>query len=205
MRPTPCALAGKPKIRRRNQSDPLPAKKNDLGGPIKVDQVSSLLDNVLQMGNTTTKGQDMNTYSIEDRDDDATDAIDAASPQEAAEEYASAFPSRDEAYWITVGVWLADGTQDRDDCETIVIAIQPDEPECSDGTTVHAWDSPSWLPDHGRVGQAVCLDCGCSRITDNNAQNRVDGTQGHTSISYCAGEFAQQIASKNANTDKGER
>jgi hypothetical protein len=87
--------------------------------------------------------------------------------------------------------------------EIVTVTVEPDEPSCSHGG--HDWRAPHEIVGgleenpgvrgHGAgvIMTRVCMNCGCGRHTDTWAQNREDGTQGHTSVRYEPGEFSAEI------------
>jgi hypothetical protein len=103
-----------------------------------------------------------------------------------------------ETFWVRVYVECDDGTD-----EIVTVTVEPDEPSCSHGG--HDWRAPHEIVGgleenpgvrgHGAgvIMTRVCMNCGCGRHTDTWAQNREDGTQGHTSVRYEPGEFSAEI------------
>lgn len=90
------------------------------------------------------------------------------------------------------------GETDRD-----TVALDPPEPECT--KVKHDWQSPHeivggieenpgcWGHGGGVIMTAVCMHCGCARITDTWAQRPDTGEQGLTSVSYEAGKYDDQV------------
>jgi hypothetical protein len=122
--------------------------------------------------------------------------IEAASAEEAAAEYVSGgdWAEASETYWITVYVQEAGS----EDVEPHKVVVEPVEPACDEEE--HSWESPFEIvggikSNPGVFGHGggvtiheVCAHCGVHRHTDTWAQDRVDGTQGHTSVQYGAPE-----------------
>lgn len=70
------------------------------------------------------------------------------------------------------------------------VEIAPVEPDCADGND-HDWRHRHVIGNGGGViVTEVCRHCGKRRITDTWAQDRGDGSQGHTSVAYEAPEEA---------------
>ena len=70
------------------------------------------------------------------------------------------------------------------------VEIAPVEPDCDDGNE-HDWRHRHVVGNGGGViVTEVCRHCGKRRITDTWAQDRGDGSQGHTSVAYEAPEEA---------------
>ncbi len=79
----------------------------------------------------------------------------------------------------------------------VMVEIDPVAPNCADGSRDgHDWQSPIeivggvkenpgvWGHGGGVMIHAVCMRCGCARITDTWAQDRATGRQGLTSVSF---------------------
>lgn len=119
--------------------------------------------------------------------DDLEAAIDAAKD----EVDTSCYGERDETIWCDYCV--------RNDVTgeygTFSLQIDPDEPDCAAGHE-HDWRTPHSVlgglrENPGVVGHGggvicreVCLHCGRYQVTDTWAQNRSNGTQGLTSVTY---------------------
>lgn len=85
--------------------------------------------------------------------------------------------------------------EERADEATHRVALEPDEPSCTDGHE-HDWCAPHsvvggcaetpgvWGHGAGTFARDVCRHCGWYRLTDTWAQDRTDGTQGLTSTRY---------------------
>lgn len=133
--------------------------------------------------------------------------------REAAEEYVSDgdWGECESTHWVTVYTWpryRVDDVEvdDLDDRESHTVAIEPEEPSCSESE--HDWQSPHDLVGgceqnpgvYGHGGgvyiNEVCMHCGCGRTTDTWAQNRENGEQGLTSVSYEPGKYAGEIPSR---------
>jgi hypothetical protein len=129
----------------------------------------------------------------------------ALTPEEAAQDYVNDGSWGDVASttWVNVYVWarytVGDVSVDEDDRSHHKIALNPDEPECSEGS--HDWRSPYcllggleenpgvWGNAGGVIVKEVCIHCGCKRIRDTWAQDREDGTQGLDSVEYEEGAY----------------
>lgn len=80
------------------------------------------------------------------------------------------------------------------------VAIEPAEPACSHGEG-HDWQSPVEIvggidenpgvrgSGGGVIIDECCMHCGCQRQTDTWAQDRTDGEQGLTSVTYRVGHY----------------
>lgn len=103
--------------------------------------------------------------------------------------------------WINVYTWpryyVGDiYIDDENDRESTMIAIDPEEPDCTSMSGCHNWQSPHYLVGGikenpgvlGRGGGVIideaCMACGCQRTTDTWAQCPDTGVQGLRSISY---------------------
>jgi hypothetical protein len=139
---------------------------------------------------------------------------DAESATEAAQEYVDggSWGEVESTTWIHVRTWrVAIGPDAKGDaCEwtisegTIIVPIEPEEPECSHSGG-HDWQSPYellgglrenpgvWGKGGGIVAEEVCMRCGCSRTTDTWAQDPETGAQGLESHSYEAGKYADEV------------
>jgi hypothetical protein len=131
-------------------------------------------------------------------DGNADIEIEAETAEEAAQEYV------DGGDWETTGVtWWIDirctplddaGEDIEDDAETITIAVEPEEPECTEAD--HDWCNPLevvggiesnpgvWGHGGGVEITEVCRHCGAYRITDTWAQRQDTGEQGLRSTEY---------------------
>lgn len=119
----------------------------------------------------------------------------------------------DETLWSR-GYLIPIGDGEEGEAELIRVQIDPAEPEClagaeraglTDDGSQHRWRAPHSLvgglkenpgvQGHGGgvIYVEVCTLCGCARTTDTWAQDPTDGTQGHTSVSYEEGEYAERI------------
>lgn len=131
--------------------------------------------------------------------------IEADSSREAAQEYVDGadWGPIESTTWINVYVYEQDESGEEDGPQRIKIAIQPDEPKCSEPQ--HDWQSSYeilgglkenpgvWGHGGGVIIKEVCMHCGCLRVTDTWAQDRETGEQGLTSIRYEPGEFADDV------------
>ena len=123
--------------------------------------------------------------------------IEAADSEAAAQEYVDGgdWGSPLSTVWVNVTVWA----DDPDDAETFKVAVDPEEPECSEDE--HNWTAPHDLvggleSNPGVFGHGggviiveVCSHCGLRRDTDTWAQDRQTGEQGLNSVTYSsAGE-----------------
>lgn len=134
--------------------------------------------------------------------DDGNAEVDYAlvnSLKEAAQNYAedSDYGDIKSTIWCTVYAWkrwtLGDVTLDEERAE-FQIAIDPEEPECSEST--HEWVTPfsvlggvkenPGVQGHGGgvIYKEICKHCGYLKVTDTWAQNPENGQQGLTSIRY---------------------
>lgn len=99
-----------------------------------------------------------------------------------------------ETFWPEAIIEGEDGTYD-----SVSITVDPDEPDCEE--VEHDWQSPYqlvgglkenpgvWGNGGGVIIKEVCMHCGCGKTTDTWAQDRSNGTQGHTSVSYDVGRY----------------
>jgi hypothetical protein len=132
---------------------------------------------------------------------------DAETCREAAQRYVDEGGWNDaegETFWVNVSAWRLAYTWDPDDQDLIelrvddeshLIAIEPDEPECSSGDG-HDWQSPHgvlgglednpgvWCNGGGVIIREVCAHCGVYRVTDTWAQDSATGQQGLESVEY---------------------
>lgn len=85
---------------------------------------------------------------------------------------------------------------------TVDYTIDPEPPSCSEAE--HDWQSPAFLGGcaenpgiFGNAGGVIihecCMHCGCERVTNTWAQNPQNGTQGHTTVAYDEGKYAEQL------------
>ena len=117
--------------------------------------------------------------------------IQAKTAAEAAEIYVADgdYPDEDTTHWISVQVWSGiDEDGDRIDADWHKVAVEPTEPECTEGE--HDWQSPHALvgglsDNPGVFGDGggvrwieVCVCCGAGRYGGNWGTDRVDGEQG---------------------------
>lgn len=122
--------------------------------------------------------------------------IEADSPGEAAEEFASAFEPANKTYWVSVRVTeIDDDGEYNDDDSEHKISIDPDPPPCEDDHK-HRWGAPYsvlggikenpgvWGKGGGIISREICRYCGKYRVTDTWAQDPEDGAQGLTSVEY---------------------
>jgi hypothetical protein len=100
--------------------------------------------------------------------------------------------------WVHVHAWtryvLGEMTLDDDDREDFAIAVDPEEPECSESD--HEWESPREVVGgcesspgvfgHGGgvICREVCAHCGALKVIDTWAQCPETGEQGLTSVHY---------------------
>jgi hypothetical protein len=128
--------------------------------------------------------------------------------EEAVEDFASAFDAPEETKWLEITTFRigvdADGDIVRVDVERHTRTLEPNEPECTDGE--HDWQSPfeifgglkenpgTWGHGGGAIIHECCVKCGCGRVTDTWAQNPNNGSQGHRTVSYEEGKYADEIA-----------
>ena len=132
------------------------------------------------------------------RDESGTEALFSGTLEEArerADEWArGGYDAPDPEHgtiWCDVAILDADG----DEVETVTVAIDPDEPDCSDGCG-HEWVSDgasgfgTVVCGHGGgvVCRSVCARCGVRRISDSWAQRPDTGEQGLDSVSYRDGD-----------------
>ena len=107
---------------------------------------------------------------------------------ETAEDAAQAFvdggdwPTESKTYWISVNV-REESDEDGDDEESIRVAIEPTEPECTEDAHEYG-DSAVRGHGGGVVLTSMCEHCGLQKITDTWAQCRVTGDQGLDSTEY---------------------
>src|SRR5438067_469361 len=131
-------------------------------------------------------------------DGNAEIEIAADSAREAAQQYVDGgdWGVNQETDWVDVYVQEIDEDgEEVGDRQCIKIAIEPDEPECSDGNE-HDWQSPHsllggieenpgvWGHGGGVIITEVCVHCGIYRDTDTWAQDMSTGEQGLRSINY---------------------
>lgn len=121
--------------------------------------------------------------TAEDRDDAIQQAIDNVDRNN--------YPDADGTIWIDVFVRNA-LTGDE---ETATVQLDADEPDCVDGHD-HDWKAPYsvlgglkenpgvWGHGGGLIMKKVCAHCGMYQVTDTWAQDRSNGKQGLTSVSY---------------------
>ena len=123
------------------------------------------------------------------------------SAAEAAKEYVDSgdWGYRTETIWVDVHTWRLgldeDGDEVRVDEESHSIALEVDEPECSDGQE-HDWRAPYsvvggirenpgvWGHGGGVIMHEVCRHCGTYRVIDTWATDRETGAQGLRSVEY---------------------
>lgn len=99
--------------------------------------------------------------------------------------------------------------EDGDDRECFTVAINPDEPRCSEDE--HDWQSPIdlvggikenpgvWGNAGGVIIVEACVHCGCKKTTDTWAQRMDTGEQGLTSIQYEENAFALEAEDSHAH------
>ena len=73
--------------------------------------------------------------------------------------------------------------------EYVKVAIEPQEPDCNDGSAHDYEDGIVWGHGGGVIIAERCIPCGLQRFTDTWAQCRVTGEQGLDSIEYRAEEY----------------
>jgi hypothetical protein len=164
---------------------------------------------------TTTEEMTMTSYSVQVSDGNGDDTFEIETE---TQEQAETIAQQKANEWLETGDWDTSGgtlylharwsLMDADGKEvadgSASATIQPSEPKCT-SREGHDWQSP-----HGIVGgikenpgvwghgggvkiTEVCLRCGCGRHTDTWAQDPTTGKQGLESVSYEAGEFADEI------------
>lgn len=147
-------------------------------------------------------------YETRDANGDATiESCPADLRDDVRDHWSQGYDDVRETFWVRVCVECDDGT---DEIVTVTVdPDEPDEPSCSHGG--HDWRAPHEIVGgleenpgvrgHGAgvIMTRVCVNCGCGRHTDTWAQNREDGTQGHTSVRYEPGEFSAEIEALNEN------
>ena len=107
--------------------------------------------------------------------------ISAETAEEAARVFVSDtdWPTESKTYWISVLV-----RRDGEEGACVKVAIEPQEPDCNDGSA-HAWEDGTVRGNGGGVVIAErCSVCDLQRITDTWAQCRVTGEQGLESTEY---------------------
>ena len=113
--------------------------------------------------------------------------IHADTAEEAARVFVSAgdWPEESKTYWISVLV-RRDGEEEG---ECVKVAIEPQEPDCNDGSAHDYEDGIVWGHGGGVIIAERCIPCGLQRFSDTWAQCRVTGEQGLDSIEYRAEEY----------------
>ena len=143
-------------------------------------------------------------YRIWDEGDEKT--VECDTIQDAEEE------ARDwlkDGEWDTESgtTWVSANIESEDGAETssVTVAINPDEPSCINDAG-HDWQAPYaivggckenpgvWGHGGGVVIQAVCLRCGCGRLTDTWAQDPNTGEQGLESVEYQVGKYTVPVS-----------
>lgn len=132
---------------------------------------------------------------------DNFDSAEAWPPErQAAQEYVDGgdWGESSSTVWVKVRVWRRAtyrGQTYETEAQTLKLAVDPPEPKCKAGPS-HDWHSPydvvgglkenPGVFGHGggvRIHE-ICRHCGICRVTDTWAQDREDGEQGLTSVSY---------------------
>jgi hypothetical protein len=126
----------------------------------------------------------------------ATDLEDAI---EQAEEWAAeGWNDVDSTMWAHA--WLIETIDGNETSHSITVQIDPPQPKCIDSGD-HDWQGPHdlvggikenpgvWGHGGGVTIQAVCMRCGCGRLTDTWAQDPMTGEQGLTSVEYQPGRY----------------
>lgn len=130
--------------------------------------------------------------------------IEADTALEAAQEYVGDCSPSDwgvttKTGWVNVTVWREEDGEVVEQ-ERHKITVDPTEPACERGKE-HNWQSPLdivggipqnpgvWAQGGGVTIQAVCLNCGCGKLTDTWAQDPEDGVQGLESVEYEPGKY----------------
>ena len=109
-------------------------------------------------------------------------------------------PSR-KTWWSHGSVVSPDG-----DTEHLRVAIEPEEPACSDRDG-HEWadDGGPWGSGGGVRLRSVCRLCGLSRMTDTWATDPHDGSQGHEATEYARPGEQQYRASWPEQVERAEQ
>ena len=86
--------------------------------------------------------------------------------------------------WVPVRCWRQDADGDRSDETDVMVALHPDEPECSDDHS-HEWAEVA-VYGHGGGARIVsaCPHCDWRRTDDTWATDPATGTQGLRSVEY---------------------
>lgn len=97
---------------------------------------------------------------------------------------------------------------DSDDSDRRTFKLEPDEPRCS--AAQHDWQSPLEIVGgiqenpgvYGHGGGVTidecCMHCGCRKFTDTWATDPSNGTQGHETVCYTPGHYAEALAALDA-------
>lgn len=111
--------------------------------------------------------------------------INAETAEDAAQAYVDGgdWPAESKTYWISVNV-REESDEDGDDEESIRVAIEPTEPECTEDAHEYHHPGEARSSYGGVVVEAVCVHCGLTRITDSGAQCMHTGRQGLDSTEY---------------------
>ena len=139
-------------------------------------------------------------YTVTDGNADL--AIDAESPQDAAQQYVDGgdWGAETRTTWITCYVTPLDADDEPLEREQITITVDPPAPRCT--AEAHDWQSPHAVVGglvenpgvHGHGGgviiHEVCGHCGTHRRTDTWAQNPATGEQGLESVAYTDADAA---------------
>ena len=170
---------------------------------VDIDHHESLLIALMREHGSTISVADDGNAEVEYPDTEADDA---------ACEYVEDgdWGDSDETSWVTVYTWtrlrLGSVCVDLDDRASHSIAIEPDEPACTEAE--HDWQSPHdivggiesnpgvWGHGGGVVINECCVLCGCKRVTDTWAQNPETGEQGLRSVRYEPGAYADDIPTR---------
>ena len=141
-----------------------------------------------------------------DRDSGVEEEIEAETFEDACSQ-ASDWVQQGDYSDIESTVWVDCfiSTEDDEVEETITVAIDPEEPECSEEYLDHDFQSPYDIlggckENPGVYGSGggvayteVCMNCGCGKHVNTWAQRHDTGEQGLTSVRYVVKEFMDEI------------
>lgn len=149
----------------------------------------------------------MATYQLREQGHtfDTVEADDVDSALDQVELDYSDYSGNDESPSTLFVEIAAVNADDSDDSACRTFTLEPDEPNCShdDG---HDWQSPLeivggiaenpgvWGNGGGVTINECCMHCGCRKFTDTWATDPSNGTQGHETVEYTPGHYADELA-----------
>lgn len=125
------------------------------------------------------------TWSVSDSSG-VEERIEADTARDAAEEYIASGDWPDESRTSLHAVQVRRADDDSYSAtETIVVAREPEEPECS--ADEHDWRTDGAIGHGGgTITDHTCAHCGCRRVIDTDA-SADDGSDGHRTVEYIDG------------------